>query len=211
MRCGRWISPFRPPSGRPSPGKRAARISPEQSGLALGTDGTIYVALGSAREGGALRLDRRPRSRDADTEGLVHRARRRLQRDANRRSPQGQGSDRGDRERWTPVPARRGIARRQRSQDAARRDAEVHGPRRRNGPRDVRRRGQPLDPRDGFGHDERGEVRAKRPRADRTRRRVQVGGRRGQLVARSRLAVARSDVAARADCRERHGHRRLER
>ena len=108
-----------------------------QSGLAFGTDGTIYVALGSAQKARALRLDRRPRSRHADAEGLVHRARRRLQRDAHRRSPQGQGSDRGDGERWTLVPARRGIARRQRSQDAARRDGEVHGSRRRNGARDV--------------------------------------------------------------------------
>ena len=63
------------------------------SGLAFGTDGAIYVALGTGGDGRAradsiVALD--PRNAEAD--GLVHGPRRRLQRDADRHSPQEPGS-----------------------------------------------------------------------------------------------------------------------
>ena len=118
---------------------------------AFGTDGTIYVALGIGASGGGTADSIVALDRDTlRSEGLVHRARRRLQRDAHRHSPQGPGSDRGDGERRAVVRCSMraslgGIDHR----TPLRRDTtKFTDSRRRHGARDVRRRKRPLDLRD---------------------------------------------------------------
>ena len=113
------------------------------AGPTLGTDGTIFVAVGDGAAGSRrlFQFDRCARAEDAEAEGRVHAGWRRLQHVAGNLPSQGQGPDGGQRQRRAALPPRCVVA-----EDAALRHAEIQQCRRDRRAGDVGERRHAVDP-----------------------------------------------------------------